>query len=124
LSRTKPGAHGFIGGSEVARAPADGYTLLVGGTGSTAINPMLHDKMPYDAVKDFAPVSLLMLVPIVVVTNAQLPVKTMPELVAYLKANPGKVNYASAGSAASSHLVGEYLKFRTGTAMTHIPYKG
>jgi tripartite-type tricarboxylate transporter receptor subunit TctC len=120
----KPGAHGFIGGGEVARAPADGYTLLVGSTGSTSINPKLHEKMPYDAVKDFAPVSLLMTVPIVAVVNPQLPVKTMPELVAYLKANPGKVNFASAGSGASSHLVGEYLKFRTGTSMEHIPYKG
>jgi len=121
----KSGAHGFIGVSEAARSPADGYTLMMASIGTMAINPRLHEKIPYDANKDFAPVSLVVTVPIAVVINPlALPVKTIPEFVAYLKANPGKVNFASAGNGGSSHLVPEYFKYRTGTVMTHIPYKG
>jgi tripartite-type tricarboxylate transporter receptor subunit TctC len=125
IVENKAGAHGFIGVTEAAKAPADGYTLMMASIGTMAINPKLHEKIPYDANKDFAPVSLVVTVPIVVVVNPQvLPVKTIPELVAQLKANPGKVNFASAGSGGSSHLVPEYFKYRTGTFMTHIPYKG
>ena len=121
----RAGAHGFIGVTEAARSPADGYTLMMASIGTMAINPRLHDKIPYDANRDFAPVSLVVTVPIVVVVNPQaLPVQTIAEFVAYLKANPGKVNFASAGSGGSSHLVPEYFKYRTGTFMTHIPYKG
>ena len=121
----RAGAHGFIGVSEAARSPADGYTLMMASIGTMAINPKLHEKIPYDANKDFAPVSLVVTVPIVVVVNPQaLPVKSIAEFVAYLKANPGKVNFASAGTGGSSHLVPEYFKYRTGTVMTHIPYKG
>ena len=121
----RAGAHGFIGVTEAARSPADGYTLMMASIGTMAINPRLHEKIPYDANRDFAPVSLVVTVPIVVVVNPQaLPVTTIPEFVAYLKANPGKVNFASAGSGGSSHLVPEYFKYRTGTFMTHIPYKG
>jgi tripartite-type tricarboxylate transporter receptor subunit TctC len=121
----KAGAHGFIGVTEAARAPADGHTLMMASIGTMAINPKLHEKTPYDANKDFAPVSLVVTVPIVVVANpAVLPVKTIPEFVAYLRAHPGQVNFASAGNGGSSHLVPEYFKFRTGTFMTHIPYKG
>jgi tripartite-type tricarboxylate transporter receptor subunit TctC len=125
IVENKAGAHGFIGVTEAAKAPADGYTLMMASIGTMAINPKLHEKIPYDANKDFAPVSLVVTVPIVVVVNPQaLPVKTIPEFVGYLKANPGKVNFASAGTGGSSHLVPEYFKFRTGTFMTHIPYKG
>ena len=121
----RAGAHGFIGVTEAARSPADGYTLMMASIGTMAINPRLHEKIPYDANRDFAPVSLVVTVPIVVVVNPQaLPVQTIAEFVAYLKANPGKVNFASAGSGGSSHLVPEYFKYRTGTFMTHIPYKG
>ncbi|MBI2768219.1 MAG: tripartite tricarboxylate transporter substrate binding protein [Burkholderiales bacterium] len=125
IVENRAGAHGFIGVTEAARAPADGYTLMMASIGTMAINPRLHEKIPYDANKDFAPVSLVVTVPIVVVVNPQsLPVKTIPEFVAHLKANPGKVNFASAGNGGSSHLVPEYFKYRTGTFMTHIPYKG
>lgn len=125
IVENKAGAHGFIGVAEVAKAPGDGYTLMMASIGTMAINPRLHEKIPYDANKEFAPVSLVVTVPIVVAANPQaLPVKTIPELVAYLKANPGKVNFASAGNGGSSHLVPEYFKYRTGTLMTHIPYKG
>ena len=125
IVENKAGGHGFIGVGEAAKGPADGYTLMMASIGTMAINPRLHEKIPYDANKDFAPVSLVVTVPIVVVVNQQaLPVKSMPEFVSYLKAHPGKVNFASAGNGGSSHLVPEYFKYRTGTFMTHIPYKG
>lgn len=125
IVENKPGAHGFVGISEAARAPADGYTLLMASIGTMAINPRLYEKIPYDPNKDFAPVSLVTVVPVAIVVNpSRLPVTSVPELVAYLKANPGKVNFASAGAGGTSHLVPEYFKFRTGTSMTHIPYKG
>ena len=117
----KAGGHGFIGAGEAAKAPADGHTLMMASIGTMAMNPRLHEKILYDANKDFAPVSLVVTVPIVVVVNPQvLPVNSMPEFVKY----PGKVNFASADNGGSSHLVPEYLKYRTGTFMTHIPYKG
>ncbi|XAH21996.1 tripartite tricarboxylate transporter substrate binding protein [Xylophilus sp. GW821-FHT01B05] len=121
----KAGAHGFIGGAEAARAPADGYTLLVASTGAAVINPLLHKSIPYDPLRDFRPVSLLISVPIVVMVNtlAQSP-QTLQALVAKAKEQPGRVNYASAGNGGSSHLVAEYFKYRTRTAMTHIPYRG
>jgi len=121
----KSGAHGFIGAVDAAKSPADGYTLFMASTGTIAINPKLHAKMPYDPNRDFTPVSLLLTVPIAVVVNPQaLKANSLDELVAYAKANPGKVNYASAGNGGSSHLVGEYFKYRTGTFLTHIPYRG
>ena len=125
IVENKAGGHGFIGVGEAAKAPADGYTLMMASIGTMAINPRLHEKIPYEANKDFAPVSLVVTVPIAVVVNPQvLPVGSLPELVKHLKANPGKVNFASAGNGGSSHLVPEYFKYRTGTFMTHIPYKG
>lgn len=125
LVENKGGGHGFIGAGEAARAAPDGYTLMMASIGTMAINPVLHEKIPYDANKDFAPISLVVTVPIVVVVNPQvLPVNSVPELVKYLNANPNKVNFASAGNGGSSHLVPEYFKYRTGTQMTHIPYKG
>ena len=120
----KAGARGFVGTADVARAPADGYTLLMSSIGAMAINPRLYDKIPYDSEKDFAPVSLVVTVPISLVVNPDvLPVGDVKALVAYQKANPGKVNYASAGGGGSSHMVPEYFKYRTGTFMTHIPYR-
>lgn len=120
----KPGAHGTIGASEVLRSPPDGYTLLMGSTGTMAINPRLHPKLPYDANKDFLPVSLVTIGPNVVVVHPSLPVNDMPSLVRYLKANPGRINYSSAGAGNSGHLTAEYFKSRTGTFITHIPYRG
>jgi tripartite-type tricarboxylate transporter receptor subunit TctC len=95
----KSGAHGFIACAEAARAPAYGYTLLVVSTGAAAINPELFERMPYDPSRDFAPVSLLMTVPIVIMANRQsLPVNTVQELVTFAKVSPGRVNFASSGS--------------------------
>jgi tripartite-type tricarboxylate transporter receptor subunit TctC len=125
IVENKAGGRGFVGTAEAARAPADGYTLLLNSIGAMAINPRLYDKLPYDANKDFAPISLVVTVPIVLVINPHvLPVDDVQSLVRYLKVNPGKVNYASAGSGGSSHLVPEYFKFRTDTFITHIPYQG
>ncbi len=120
----RPGAAGNIGSELVAKAAPDGYTLLMGTVGTHAINPSLYAKMPYDHVKDFVPVILVAGVPNVLVVNPDLPVKSVPELIAYAKANPGKLNFASSGSGTSIHLSGELFKTMTGVKMTHVPYKG
>jgi tripartite-type tricarboxylate transporter receptor subunit TctC len=120
----RPGAAGNIGSELVAKAAPDGYTLLMGTVGTHAINPSLYAKMPYDHVKDFVPVILVAGVPNVLVVNPGLPVNSVAELIAYAKANPGKLNFASSGSGTSIHLSGELFKAMTGVEMTHVPYKG
>jgi tripartite-type tricarboxylate transporter receptor subunit TctC len=120
----RPGAGGNIGSDLVAKATPDGYTLLMGTVGTHAINPSLYKNMPYDHVKDFAPVILVAGVPNVLVVNPSLPVHSVPELIAYAKANPGKLNFASSGNGTSIHLSGELFKAMTGVEMTHVPYKG
>ena len=120
----RPGAGGNIGSDIVAKAAPDGYTLLMGTVGTHAINPSLYSKMPYDHVKDFAPIVLVAGVPNVLVVNPLLPIHTVADLVAYAKANPGKLNFASSGSGTSIHLSGELFKTDAGIDMTHVPYKG
>ena len=120
----RPGAGGNIGSDLVAKAKPDGYTLLMGTVGTHAINPSLYRNMPYDHVKDFAPVILVAGVPNVLVVNPSLPVHSVPELIAYAKANPGKLNFASSGNGTSIHLSGELFKTMAGVQMTHVPYKG
>jgi len=120
----RPGAGGNIGAELVAKSAPDGYTFLMGTVGTHAINPSLYAKMPYDHVKDFAPVILVAGVPNVLVVNPALPVNSVQELIAYIKANPGKVNFASSGSGTSIHLSGELFKTMTGLQLTHVPYKG
>ncbi len=120
----RPGAGGNIGAELVAKSAPDGYTFLMGTVGTHAINPSLYARMPYDHVKDFAPVILVAGVPNVLVVNPALPVNSVQELIAYIKANPGKVNFASSGSGTSIHLSGELFKTMTGLQLTHVPYKG
>ncbi|QYY25034.1 tripartite tricarboxylate transporter substrate binding protein [Diaphorobacter sp. MNS-0] len=120
----KPGAGGNIGGSLAAKAAADGYTLFMGTVGTHAINQSLYKKMPFDPVKDFAPLSRVATVPNLLVAHPSQPFKTVKEMIAYAKANPGKITFGSPGSGASPHVSGELFKSMTGTDLLHIPYKG
>ena len=120
----KPGAGGNIGGSLAAKATADGYTLFMGTVGTHAINQSLYKKMPFDPVKDFAPLSRVATVPNLLVAHPSQPFKTVKEMIAYAKANPGKITFGSPGSGASPHVSGELFKSMTGTDLLHIPYKG
>ena len=123
IVENKAGANGAIASEFVARAPADGYTLMFGYIATHAINPALQ-KLRYDPIKSFEPISLVATSPTLVVTNTQLPVKNIKELITLLKAQPGKISYASAGKGTAPHLTGELFKLSTGTDMLHVPYKG
>src|SRR6202165_3005746 len=120
----RPGAAGNIGSDLVAKSAPDGYTLLMGTVGTHAINPSLYSKMPYDHVKDFAPVVLVAGVPNVLVVNPPLPVNSVADLIKLAKDKPGQINFASSGSGTSIHLSGELFKTMAGVDMTHVPYKG
>ena len=120
----KPGAGGNIGADFVAKAPADGYTLVMGTVGTHSINGALYSKMPYDMVRDFAPVAHVASAPNLLVVTNDLPVKNVAELISYMKANPNKLSFGSPGIGSSVHVSGELFKSMTGTSMTHVPYKG
>jgi tripartite-type tricarboxylate transporter receptor subunit TctC len=120
----KTGAGGNIAADFVAKSAPDGYTLVMGAIATHAINPALYPKMPYDPVRDFRHVALLVQVPNVLVVNNDLPVKDISGLIAYVKANPGKLDFASGSTGSTGHLAGELFKQMTGTYMVHIPYKG
>jgi tripartite-type tricarboxylate transporter receptor subunit TctC len=120
----KGGAGGSIGTAIVAKAPADGYTLLLGTVSTHAINPSLYAKLPFDVDTAFEPISPIVRLPNLLVVSNKLPVKTVPEFVAYLKANDGKLNYGSAGNGTSSHLSAVMLMQAIGVNMTHIPFRG
>jgi tripartite-type tricarboxylate transporter receptor subunit TctC len=120
----KPGAGGNTGADFVAKSPADGYTLVMGTVGTHSINGSLYAKMPYDMVKDFTAIAHIASAPNLLVVNNELPVKTVPELIAYMKANPNKLSFGSPGIGSSVHVSGELFKSMTGTSMTHVPYKG
>ena len=117
------GSAGILGGQAVLAKPADGYTLLMGATGSMSIAPSLY-KLPYDTSGDFDPITLLAYVPNVLVANASLPVENVKALIALAKSQPGKLDYGSASSGSISHLAGEVFNWRAGVKLTHIPYKG
>jgi tripartite-type tricarboxylate transporter receptor subunit TctC len=119
-----PGAGGNIGADKVAKSPPDGYTLVMGTVGTHSINGSLYQKMPYDMVKDFVPVAHVASAPNLLVVTNDLPVKTVAELIAYLKANPNKLSFGSPGIGSSVHVSGELFKSMTGTTMQHVPYKG
>ena len=120
----KPGAGGNIGADSVAKATADGYTLLMGAVATHAINPSLYPAMPYDAARDFAPVTQVASTPNVLVVNPSVPAATVREFIAHAKANPGKLNFGSGSSGSAGHLAGELFKTLADLDMTHIPYKG
>ena len=119
----RPGGSGAIAASAVKRAKPDGYTLLVQYSGYQVITPHLI-KAGFDPVKDFAPVANLIVAPQVIVVRPDLPARTLPELVSYARANPGKLNYASSGNGSLQHVTGEMIKLLAGVEMTHVPYKG
>jgi tripartite-type tricarboxylate transporter receptor subunit TctC len=120
----RPGAGGNIGADLVAKSPADGYTILMGAVSTHAINVALYSKLPYDPVKDFAPVTLITSVPNVLVLHPSVPAHTVKELIALAKARPGQLNFASGSTGSAGHLAGELFKSMAGVEMTHIPYKG
>ena len=120
----KPGGAGVVAMQDVAKSAPDGHTLILTHVGTLAVNPYMLESQPYDVNKDFAPVTLLAKVPNVFVIHPDLPAKNFKEFIAYAKANPGKLNYGSAGNASAGHLAMEYLKLVTGVFMTHIPYRG
>ena len=120
----RPGAGGNIGTELVAKSPPDGYTLLTDPGSTLTINPSLYAKLPYDPVKDFAPVTILAAVPNILVVHPSLPVKNVKELIALAKAKPGQLNYASTGAGQSTHLSMELFKTMAGVDLVHIPYKG
>jgi tripartite-type tricarboxylate transporter receptor subunit TctC len=123
IVENRAGAGGNLGAQMVAKAAPDGTTFLVGTVSTHAINPFLYSKLPHDTVKDFQPVSLIARLPNILVVHPDMPVKTVPELIAYLKANPDKISYGSSGVGTSIHLAAELFKIKTGTTMTHVPFR-
>src|SRR5580692_1616627 len=119
----RSGAGGSVGTAYVAKAPNDGYTLLLGTLSGNVLNQFIYGTLPYDPERDFQPVSLLVHLPNLLVVSQNLPVKSVPELIAYLKANDGKLNYGSSGIGTSSHLSVVMFALATGTHMTHVPYR-
>jgi tripartite-type tricarboxylate transporter receptor subunit TctC len=120
----RPGAGGNIGTAYVAKAAPDGYTIMMGTIGTQSINPSLYKKMPYDAAKDFVPITRAAMVPNLLVVNKDAPFNTLPEMMAFEKANPGKLTYGSSGNGTTLHLSGELFNLMSGSKITHIPYKG
>ena len=119
-----PGAGGSLGADKVAKAAADGYTLLMGHIGTLAVNPSLYPNLPYDPVKSFAPVAWVARVPNVLVVHPSIKANNVRELVALAKAKPGQLNYGSGGNGSAANLATEYFKLQTGTSLLHIPYRG
>jgi tripartite-type tricarboxylate transporter receptor subunit TctC len=124
IVENKPGAGGNIGADYVAKSAPDGYTVVMGALSTHAVNPTLYQKMPYDAVKDFAPITMVAITPNVLVVSASSPYRSVQDLAAAAKANPGKLAFGSGSIGSAGHLAGELFKIKTGTDITHVPYKG
>jgi tripartite-type tricarboxylate transporter receptor subunit TctC len=123
IVENRAGAGGNIGTSAVAKAAPDGYTILIGTVSTHAINPFLYTRLPHNTEKDFQPVSLIARLPNILVVHPRIAAKTLPELIDYVKANPGKLSYGSSGAGTSTHLASELFQMTTGTKMTHVPYR-
>lgn len=123
LVENRTGANGIIAAESAAKSAPDGYTLFMPNDGIMAANPALYAKLPYDPIRDFAPVTLTSTVPLVLVGNIAFPAKTLPELIALAKAKPGSINYSSTGSGSAQHLAMEFFVDAAGIKMTHVPYK-
>ncbi|HZB36873.1 MAG TPA: tripartite tricarboxylate transporter substrate binding protein [Beijerinckiaceae bacterium] len=123
IVENRAGAAGNVGTTAVARAPKDGYTILVGTVSTHAINPFLYKNLPHDTEKDFQPVSLIARLPNLLVVHPRIPAKNVAELIEHLKANPGKLSYGSSGAGTSTHLASELFQMTTGTKMTHVPFR-
>jgi tripartite-type tricarboxylate transporter receptor subunit TctC len=119
----KAGVNGMLGADAVAKSAPDGYTILIGTVSTHAINPFLYTRLPHNTEKDFQPVSLIARLPNILVVHPRIPAKTLPELIDYVKANPGKLSYGSSGAGTSTHLASELFQMTTGTKMTHVPYR-
>ena len=124
VADNRPGAGGTIASDIVAKAAPDGYTLLMGMIATHAMSPHLYKNLPYDAVKDFAPVTLAVVSPNILVVHPSIPANSIGELIAYAKANPGKLNYGSAGTGSPAHLAGELFRSLAKADIVHVPYKG
>lgn len=124
IIENRPGAGGAIGSDVVAKSPADGATLLVGTSSTLAIAPHLYSNLPYSPARDFAPISLLGTSDVLLVVTPKVPARTLRELIAYAKANPGKLTFASSGNGSISHLLGEHFKALAGVDIVHVPYRG
>ncbi|HEY4065624.1 MAG TPA: tripartite tricarboxylate transporter substrate binding protein [Burkholderiaceae bacterium] len=124
IVKNKGGAAGVIGADIVAKAKPDGYTILMGNIGTQSINPTLYKKLPYDPDKAFAAIGLVAELPLMMMVNAQLPVKTPQEFIAYAKAHPGQLSYSTSGAGSSMHLAAELFKAQSGTFILHVPYRG
>ncbi len=120
----RTGAGGTVGTETAAHAPPDGYTMVMGGTGTLALSPHLQRKLPYDPVRDFAPVTLLVIIPYVLVANPQLKANTVKELIALAQARPDEINYGSGGNGSAPHLAAEMFKRMANVRLVHVPYKG
>ena len=124
LVDNRPGAGGVVGAELAAKSAPDGYTLFLGGVGSHAINPNLHEKLPYDPIRDFAPVVLLAQAPLILVVHPSVPVNNVAEFIAYARAHPGRLNFASNGNGSSSQLAAVMFDSMAGIDLVHVPYKG
>jgi tripartite-type tricarboxylate transporter receptor subunit TctC len=120
----RAGANGMVGLEVLAKSPADGYTIGTGAAGPMAVNPSLYEKIPYDPIRDFAPITNMVNFPLLLVTHPSLPVKSVRDLLALARARPDQLSYASPGSGNSGHLAGELFNFLAGVKITHVPYKG
>ena len=124
IVENRAGGSGIIGTASVAKAPPDGYMLLMGSSGPLAVNPSLFPDLPYDTLRDLAPITMVAIVPSILAVHPSVPVRSVKQLIAFAKANPGKLNFSSSGNGGSGHLAGEMFNLMAGVKMIHIPYRG